>query len=76
MWDVGLPDGLALTHGRMTSGELVLTIPRTLRSQLAVLGLTASDIEYISLSHTHVDHVRLLFAAGLPRRSPLTAHVA
>ena len=57
MWDVGLPDGLALTHGRMSSGELVLTMPQTLASQLAVLGLTAADIEYVSLSHTHVDHM-------------------
>ena len=57
MWDVGLPDGLALTHGRMTSGELVLTMPRTLASQLAALGLTPADIEYVSMSHTHVDHM-------------------
>ena len=57
MWDVGLPDGLALIHGRMTSGELVLTMPQTLTSQLAALGLTTADIEYVSLSHTHVDHM-------------------
>ena len=66
IWDTGLPeslaalpDGLAIPLGRVS-------MRRTLTSQLAELGLTPADIEYLSISHSHFDHIGNggLFAAS------------
>lgn len=59
IWDTGLPEALAdMPGGRLEMGELgVLTMPRKLTGQLAELGLTPGDIEYLSVSHAHTDHI-------------------
>lgn len=56
LWDAGLPDALHEVDGGVTSGAFHLQMPRTLKSQLDELGLQPSDIDYISLSHSHFDH--------------------
>lgn len=66
IWDTGLPeslaalpDGLAIPLGR-------INMRRTLSSQLAELGLAPADIEFLSISHSHFDHIGNggLFAAS------------
>lgn len=56
LWDTGLPDSLNDTNGGITNGPFHISVPITLESQLAILGLKADDIEFLSLSHTHFDH--------------------
>ena len=57
LWDAGLGDEIAaLPEGRMRYG-FHWTVKRTLRSQLAELGLAPADIKYVALSHVHADHV-------------------
>lgn len=52
VWDTGLPTvspALAKEEGASTS--------RTLLAQLKTLDLTPADIEYLSISHSHFDHI-------------------
>lgn len=52
IWDTGLPTmspTLAKEEGASTS--------RTLLEQLKTLDLTPADIEYLSISHSHFDHI-------------------
>ncbi|MDB4077109.1 N-acyl homoserine lactonase family protein [Porticoccaceae bacterium] len=55
LWDLGLPDAL-VGIGPQTEGIFTTTLERTLIEQLADIGLTAQDIEFISISHSHFDH--------------------
>ncbi len=57
LWDTGLPDALNAMPDGFTNGAFHLTVPTTLKSQLDDLGVAATDIEYLSLSHSHFDHV-------------------
>lgn len=58
MWDVGLPDSIAQAPGgSVVSGPFTLTVPVLLADQLAQLELTPADIEFVSISHSHFDHV-------------------
>jgi N-acyl homoserine lactone hydrolase len=57
MWDLGMPDNLAVTHARLTYGPLFLSMSRTLKSQLAELNLDPADIRVIAISHGDVDHI-------------------
>jgi len=57
LWDTGLPPTVKAAAGGATSGPFTLTQPTTLAAQLGVLGLTPADIEYVSISHSHFDHV-------------------
>ena len=57
LWDTGLPDALNAVEGGVTNGPFHIEVPRTLSSQLETLGLAPEDIEYLSLSHSHFDHV-------------------
>jgi glyoxylase-like metal-dependent hydrolase (beta-lactamase superfamily II) len=56
LWDAGLTEALAET-GPLTSPGGVVSVPVTLTSQLAALGLAPADVEYISVSHSHGDHI-------------------
>lgn len=56
LWDTGngdylavLPNGVELFGGRFTQ-------PRTLVSQLAQLGISPADVDYVAISHLHQDH--------------------
>ena len=55
LWDLGLPDAL-VGIGPQTEGIFTTTLERTLIEQLADIGMTAQDIEFVSISHSHFDH--------------------
>jgi glyoxylase-like metal-dependent hydrolase (beta-lactamase superfamily II) len=55
LWDLGLPQGLA-GAGPQTEGIFTMSLEKTLTEQLADIGLSAKDIEFISISHSHFDH--------------------
>lgn len=59
LWDTGFPDTVASMPDGMEIPGLGARVTRaaTLVSQLAQLGLTPADIEFISVSHSHGDHV-------------------
>ncbi len=55
IWDTGVPQAIAdLPGGKGPEG---VTVRRKLTDQLAELGLKPSDIEYLSVSHSHFDHI-------------------
>jgi glyoxylase-like metal-dependent hydrolase (beta-lactamase superfamily II) len=66
IWDVGLPEALADLPDGLTSGPFHLRVPVKLTDQLAQLSLTPADIEFLSVSHSHFDHIGNggLFAAS------------
>jgi len=60
LWDTGItdaiaakPDGEAPVDPRMTHWRR----PKTLASQLEMLGVKPADIKYVAVSHTHPDHI-------------------
>lgn len=58
MWDVGLPDSVAdAPDGVVVNGPFSVRVPTRLADQLAQLELTPADIEFVSISHSHFDHV-------------------
>lgn len=59
MWDAGLPESLVAMGEPYTSPEGAFTVSRkdSLHHQLAEIGMSVDDMDYISLSHTHFDHV-------------------
>lgn len=58
IWDVGLSESIADVPGGVSLPEAhaQMTVRKKLTAQLAELGLQPSDIEYLSVSHTHFDH--------------------
>jgi glyoxylase-like metal-dependent hydrolase (beta-lactamase superfamily II) len=54
IWDTGVPQSLADQPG---GGAGALKVQRKLTDQLKELGLTPADIEYLSISHSHFDHI-------------------
>ena len=56
MWDLGLPLGMA-GNAPQTQDVFTMSLERTLTEQLADIGLSAKDIEFISISHSHIDHI-------------------
>ena len=57
LWDTGLPDALNAMPDGVSNGPFHLEVPTTLKSQLDASGVAASDIEYLSVSHSHFDHM-------------------
>jgi N-acyl homoserine lactone hydrolase len=57
MWDLGFPDALAENPEGVQVLGATARMPVTLASQLQQLGLTPADIDFISISHSHGDHV-------------------
>lgn len=59
MWDAGLPESLVAMDEPFTSPEGAFTVSRkdSVVNQLATIGMTLGDIDYLALSHTHFDHV-------------------
>ena len=60
LWDTGvtdaiaaMPDGQAPPDPRMTHWRR----PKTLASQLELVGVNSTDIKYLAISHTHPDHI-------------------
>lgn len=56
IWDTGLPETIADLPGGEDPKEGV-AVRRKLTDQLKDLGLTPADIEYLSVSHSHYDHI-------------------
>jgi glyoxylase-like metal-dependent hydrolase (beta-lactamase superfamily II) len=58
LWDTGMSDAIAGKPEGVTAagGLLTLWVKRTLASQLRELGVVATDITHIALSHFHADH--------------------
>lgn len=65
IWDTGVPQSLADKPASAAGGETI-TVARKLTDQLKELGLTPADIEFVSVSHSHFDHIGNagLFAAS------------
>jgi glyoxylase-like metal-dependent hydrolase (beta-lactamase superfamily II) len=55
IWDTGVPQDTADLPGGKGPGGL--TVKHKLTDQLAQLGLKPSDIKYLSVSHSHFDHI-------------------
>ncbi|MBD0425525.1 N-acyl homoserine lactonase family protein [Aquisalinus flavus] len=55
LWDLGLPAAL-LEAGPQTDGPFTVSLERSIADQLAELGLSPADIDYMSISHMHFDH--------------------
>jgi len=65
IWDTGaIPDDSWTPNGRMTTQHVTLPdgqkrdadVDKSLRAQLAEIGYSPSDINYLALSHYHYDH--------------------
>lgn len=64
VWDTGVPESIAdLPDGKGPGG---VSVAHKLTDQLKQLGLKPKDIEYLSVSHSHFDHIGNagLFAAS------------
>lgn len=57
LWDAGLNDSLHEAESGVEFGPFHLSVPNTLAAQLDTIGLSAADIEFFSISHSHFDHV-------------------
>jgi glyoxylase-like metal-dependent hydrolase (beta-lactamase superfamily II) len=57
MWDAGLSENLVGQEPFTTpNGNFTVSRKDSLQTQLATLGLSEKDIDYLALSHTHFDH--------------------
>ncbi|MDO6426004.1 N-acyl homoserine lactonase family protein [Thalassotalea sp. 1_MG-2023] len=56
LWDTGLPASL-IGKKPMVNGVFTLSLEKSLVEQLANIDVSPKDIEYLSLSHSHFDHV-------------------
>ena len=59
LWDTGVPQAtLEDPKGWSTLPKLIVYhLDKTITGQLAEIGLKASDLTYVALSHTHGDHI-------------------
>ena len=59
-WDTGITDAIAAMPGGQAPPDPRMTHwrrPKTLASQLELIGVNATDIKYLAISHTHPDHI-------------------
>jgi glyoxylase-like metal-dependent hydrolase (beta-lactamase superfamily II) len=57
LWDAGLPDAISENPEGVSDGPFNMRVPTRLADQLSLLSLTPADIEFVSFSHSHFDHV-------------------
>ena len=57
IWDGGLADSIADSQNGMDLYGMHMTVATKLETQLAQLNLTPADIEFVSYSHSHFDHL-------------------
>lgn len=58
LWDSGISDAVAAEPGgRIIAHDIRGIVVRTIREQLADIGLTPEDVGRVFLSHAHFDHV-------------------
>lgn len=56
LWDLGVP-GILKEAGPVTQDIFTVSLNATITDQLAELGLTSADVDYVSISHSHFDHI-------------------
>jgi N-acyl homoserine lactone hydrolase len=56
LWDAGLPESMA-GKGEVSIGNVRITLTSRLSDMLAQLQMTPDDVEFLSLSHSHFDHI-------------------
>lgn len=57
LWDTGLPEELIALPEGLNNGAFHIKVDIKLTDQLQSLGVAPADIEYLSVSHSHFDHV-------------------
>ncbi|MCJ8274176.1 MAG: N-acyl homoserine lactonase family protein [Psychrosphaera sp.] len=57
IWDTGMPQSIADMPGGLKMGVFHMQVKANLKQQLSQLNMTTKDIEFLSLSHSHFDHV-------------------
>lgn len=56
LWDLGLP-AMLTSQGEQTTGIYTVSMEQTIAEQLAEIGLSMADLDYLAISHSHFDHV-------------------
>src|SRR3546814_14645438 len=56
IWDCGFEDSLADLPAGYNSGRSIWSLPKKLAQQLSEMGVDPKDIDYFTLSHSHLDH--------------------
>ncbi len=56
LWDLGVP-GLLKEAGPVVQDVFTVSLNATITDQLADHDLTPADIDYVSISHSHFDHI-------------------
>ncbi|MBI1253023.1 MAG: MBL fold metallo-hydrolase [Hyphomonas sp.] len=56
LWDLGLPTQL-VGQPPFTQQIFTVSVEKSIKDQLAALGILPSEITYVSISHSHFDHV-------------------
>ena len=56
LWDLGLPGVLAIA-GPQTQQIFTVSLEQTITEQLADRGMSSDDVDYVSISHSHFDHI-------------------
>ena len=57
VWDTGIDDAIHGEGGRRIVEEITFKVPKTMRGQLAEIGVEPAGVAYLALSHLHPDHV-------------------
>jgi N-acyl homoserine lactone hydrolase len=60
LWDTGVTDAVAaMPNGQAPTDPRAIHWyrPKTLAAELTAVGLKASDVKYVAISHTHPDHI-------------------
>lgn len=59
IWDLGVPERIADEPDglRLSKMQAHFTLKHKLTAQLAQLGMKPADVEYLSVSHSHFDHI-------------------
>jgi glyoxylase-like metal-dependent hydrolase (beta-lactamase superfamily II) len=56
LWDLGVP-GILKEAGPVVQDIFTVSLNATITDQLADHGLTPADVDYVSISHSHFDHI-------------------
>jgi glyoxylase-like metal-dependent hydrolase (beta-lactamase superfamily II) len=58
VWDTGIDDAIGgEPDGRRIMEAIVFKVPRTMLSQLEEIEVDPGEVDYLALSHLHIDHV-------------------
>ena len=57
LWDTGLPKAIKDLPEGMSVPGFHISLKKSIQDQLAEIGMSEQDIDYVSISHSHFDHV-------------------